>query len=287
MQKMTIAKIWRLVWLVPVLLTSSVILADDTAEKDDAAKKELPTPDAVIEKMITAAGGKEAMAKVTSRYAKGELEFMGQGMTATFERWNAGKNQLREVVEIAQLGTMEQGVLGEHAWAVNPFQGASLQDGAEKELSIRGSRLHPLLHVKHDYAEMKTTGRESINGKSCVVLEMTTPEKQVETWFVDEESWHRIRTTMTMESPMTGKIKVTTTESNFKEIDGLMFAHNILMDQGIQKIAVRMTEVTQNLSIPAEKFQLPASVKALVDREKAKEKAEEEKSTGEKAGAGL
>ena len=277
----TIASLWRVVWVVPVLLSSSLVLADEPAE---AEKTPLPTPEKVIEKMIEAAGGKDAMAKVISRYAKGELEFMGQGMTASFERWNGGKNQLREVIEMDALGKMQQGVLGEYAWATNPFQGATLQDGAEKELSIRGSRLHPLLHVKHDYSEMKTVGKETVSGKECLVMEMTTPEKQVEKWFVDMESWHRIRTTMTIESPMTGKIKVTTTESDFKEIDGLMIAHNILMDQGIQKIVVRMSEVKQNLMIPAEKFQLPADVQRLVDREKAKEEAEEAGATGEKPG---
>ncbi len=255
--------------LILAFVSSPLLLAQEGDGPTSAPAEALPAAKTVIAKMITAVGGREAMEKVTSRVATGELEVMGAAMKATFERWNAGTGKLRETMNMDPIGSFEQGILGEVTWALDPMQGARILEGVEESMSQRGSHLSPLLHVETDYKSLKTIGRETIGDKPHLKLEMISHDDQSEIWFVDESSSLRFRTESVIEAPMMGKIKVVFEESDYRAVDGVLIAHRTFIDQGISKVTIRTSSIEQNVEIDSARFALPLEVQKLIDKREA------------------
>lgn len=252
--------------------------AEGAAKPEPAAPEEpLPAADFVVERMIAAEGGREAMGKVRSRIIHGELEVIGMGMSATFTSWNDGKGGYRESMTIPgnPEGTpgmeFDQGYIGGVAWGLDTLQGARLLDGVEKEMRRRSSHLHLLLAIGEDYQKVECVGRKVIRERPCYEMRMTPQLGNAETWFVDAESFLGVRTEMTVEAPMIGKIKMALGATDYREVDGLHLPHRMELEQGPARLILTVKSYEHNAEIPAETFQLPAAVQELIDKQKAKE----------------
>jgi hypothetical protein len=72
-----------------------------------------------------------------------------------------------------------------------------------------------------------------------------------------------------------GKISMTTTESDWREVEGLKFAFKTTIDQSIQKVEIQVESVQLNPETPEGTFSLPPQVQKMVDKKKAAEEAAE------------
>jgi hypothetical protein len=83
----------------------------------------LPTVDQVLEKYITAAGGREAMEKVTSRVSTGTFEIPDMGLTGPVTISEKAPNKSLTVIELGGMGQVRDGSDGTVAWEEAPGGG--------------------------------------------------------------------------------------------------------------------------------------------------------------------
>ncbi|MGA1781478.1 MAG: hypothetical protein ACO4CW_14205 [Planctomycetota bacterium] len=261
--------------LLGALFLASLIAPLPAQDAPEVPAADLPEAGAVIEKMIEALGGREAMAKVSSRRSDGKFAMPAQGMTATYTEWNGGKGKFRLILDLPPFGKMEQGVTGDVVWESNPMTGGTIQEGEMAKMQKRTARLWPILHTKEDYKSIDTIARETVDGKECIVILAIDADDNEEKWFIDGATHLRVKTTATIEAPMVGKISMTTTESDWREVEGLKFAFKTTIDQSIQKIEIQVESVQLNPETPEGTFSLPPQVQKMVDKKKAAEEAAE------------
>ena len=61
--------------------------------------------------------------------------------------------------------------------------------GEEKEVMVRQARLDGILNVKEDYPERSLGPDETVNGRACYAVVLTSNSGRAETWLVDQEDW--------------------------------------------------------------------------------------------------
>ncbi|MHC4937169.1 MAG: hypothetical protein ACYTGJ_13275 [Planctomycetota bacterium] len=243
--------------LLGALFLASLIAPLPAQDAPEVPAADLPEAGAVIEKMIEALGGREAMAKVSSRRSDGKFAMPAQGMTATYTEWNGGEGKFRLILDLPPFGKMEQGVTGDVVWESNPMTGGTIQEGEMAKMQKRTARLWPILNTKEDYKSIQTIARETVDGKECIVILAIDADDNEEKWFIDGATHLRVKTTATIEAPMVGKISMTTTESDWREVEGLKFAFKTTIDQSIQKIEIQVESVQLNPETPEGTFSLP------------------------------
>jgi len=249
----------------------------------------LPTAESIIERMIEAEGGREAMAAVRSRIIRGEIQILGLGMTAAFVSHNTGEGGYHESMSIPgnEQGqpamTFDQGYSDGIAWSLDTMQGGRLLGGVEKEMRRRSSHLHLLLHIAEDYSKIECVGKRQVGERPAYELKMTPKVGNPETWIVDAETWLSLRNEMTIEAEMLGKIKMALAASDYRLVDGLRLPHRMEIEQGPTRLLLTITAYEHNAEIPPETFQLPPVIQQLLEKEK--EKGEAGSGEAEKAPA--
>ena len=74
-----------------------------------------------------------------------------------------------------------------------------------------------------------------------------------------------MKTELTVESQI-GEVQAEAEVSNYKDFDGILMPAKMIQKAAGQEIAITIEKVTVNEKIPAEKFDMPADVKALTDK---------------------
>jgi thiol-disulfide isomerase/thioredoxin len=72
----------------------------------------LPSLDAVLQKYVDAIGGKDALAKVTTRVVKGKVDLIGVSRGGQLESYTMAPNRLLTVLNLQTVGVIKQGFDG-------------------------------------------------------------------------------------------------------------------------------------------------------------------------------
>lgn len=251
-----------------------------------AIAQDIPDAKTVIEKNIKAIGGRAKLESIKSAHYQGGMVMPGgpagdmEGEVEIFQL----KNKFLMATNISTpQGKMEikQGTDGETLWSIQPPTGTPQivegdQAAAAKEMY--GQVFPSLSWLKYD-GEVKNEGIAKAAGKECYKL-MFTPKKGTKiTRYFDKETGHLLKVSTKQKSPMMGEIEISHIHEDYKEVDGIMVSHKQVTDMGVAQIEIEMEKIEFNKDIDAKKFELPESVKAMVDEKKEAE-MEKEKAGG-------
>jgi len=164
-----------------------------TAAAALAPKEAMPSIRAVLDKFVTAIGGAEANARVTSRKWKGTMmPTAGGAPPFNFDVIEAAPDKMHVTISSAQGKTM-QGVDGTDVWSVD------LQGGVHGEIGFEAARMRRLadFHRNEKLDALDTTlavtGVQTMNGRRSYVLQGTLPNTQIERLYFDAETGLLIR----------------------------------------------------------------------------------------------
>jgi hypothetical protein len=132
------------------------------------AQSALPTADQVLEKYITAVGGREAMEKVTSRVSTGTVEIPEMGAAGTITISEKAPNKSLAVFEIAGMGQVRQGSDGTAAWEDSPVSGVRDKSGTELADTLRGSILQFGIEAQDPLQDGRGQRQRSGRRQGCV-----------------------------------------------------------------------------------------------------------------------
>ncbi len=259
-----------------VALAGSPLLAQDhptehpTGEHPKAEAASVPEAKEVIARYVKAIGGESALRSHTSRMMKGQMTFpdgMGGEMSADLAIYSAAPNKMLFEFSMEGYGEMKQGYDGEVAWVIDPMMGTNILDGAELEQMRDQADFYPELNYDKRYKSMETIDEREFDGVKCYALKMVDNSDSESTHFFETESGLLRGMSQTQEGPM-GPMDMTNINKEYKEFGGVkMPVRTEIEMMGATRVLTFTTIELDN--VPAEKFELPAEIKALVEKQNA------------------
>ena len=175
------------------------------------------TADEIIDRHITAIGGKAAWAKVNSIKMEGSLDVQGTEVTIVVTKLQ-GKGMRQDITAMGMAGYRI--VTPASGTTFMPFQGQSTAvamtpeelNASVDQLDIRGV----LMDYKEKGHSIELAGKETINGMECFRLAVVLKTGKKETIFIDSKTYYVVRTTTTIPGQ---DAEATFGFSNFKKLE--------------------------------------------------------------------
>lgn len=238
--------------LLPLLLTLVVapVMSSQAATQ---------TADEVIEKHLAALGGREALAKLTTRKSTGMIAVATpQGeFSGPFESYSKAPNKSRAVMvlDLSSVGmneklTLDQKFDGTTAWALDSLQGDRQITGNQLDNMKNGVFPTALLNYKAAGMTVELLPNETVEAKSAIVLKISPKTGSVTKLYLDPQTYLPMRTTAMINSPeLGGDIENVSEASDYRKVDGIMVPFKSVQTAGPQRVTVVLTTVQHNVPV--------------------------------------
>jgi hypothetical protein len=222
----------------------------------------LPAARTIIDRHVTAVGGRKAILARNSMHATGTVSIASQGMTGPVEVFAAKPNKMLQRLTIGGIGQIEEGFDGTVGWSLSPMTGPSLAQGPELEQKRFDADFYSELHETARYESMSTVEKTTFEGRPCYKVRLVRRGGGEEFEFYDVETGLKAGGITTRESPM-GPITATTVEGGYKRFGALLQATTLKSSAMGLEQSVTLTSVEFDTVSPSV-FETPAAIKALV-----------------------
>ena len=215
------------------------------------------TADEIVNKHITAIGGKDVINKIKSQVVYSELSVMGSTLTATTTVL-VGKG----FKNVADFNGQEiiQCITPAGGWMINPLAGQTdPQPLPQDQVKAAQSVLDPgsdLFNYKAKGNKVELAGRETLEGVNTYKLKLENKDGKTAFYFIDPSTYYIIKresTTNVNGQDLTDIIIF----SNFKKTDsGLVIPYTTVRNQGFE-MTITVSKVEYNKTIDPKIFEMP------------------------------
>jgi hypothetical protein len=218
-----------------------------------------PSVDAIIEKHITAIGGKAAVEKIKSRSVK--AEFSINENSSPYLEWSKAPSKRAWQLDIADWGVAAEVLEGTNSWRKDP-NGLRELKGDELARALREGDLHRDIKLKALYPNLTYKRAAKHEGADVHVLESKTTPTSVERLSFDAKSGLLVR--QEAELILNGaNFKTEASLADYKEVDGVKIPHKRIVrfegENGDLEFTLQVKEVKHNLEIDEAKFKKPSA----------------------------
>lgn len=258
----------------------------DAKPADTKPAADLPSAQSILDKYVTAIGGKDAIEKVKFRVVKGKITIAAANLSGTLEAYSKAPNIMKTAVDIPGIGKIERGTDGKVGWETNPLMGPRLLEGQELEMMLREADVLAELNYAKNF-DLEVTGKEKVGDADAYVVKMTSKkDKSVSKQYFDVTSGYMVKRSEKIASQM-GEMEAVSLLEDYKDFGGVKTPAKTTMKlpQMDQVMTIESVEFPADLG--DDKFTLPADVKELVEKQaaEAKKPATDDKKPEEKAPA--
>ena len=221
------------------------------------------TADQIVEKHLTALGGRDALGKVSSRRATGTVTVatpMGP-LSGSLEMVAKTPNKMRADIRIDVTAVGGPGEMiitemfdGTTGWSMNSMVG----DTPMSDDQLAGARNNffpsPLLKYKELGLTPTVEATQQVNGKAAHVVLFTPKTGPAERMFFDADTFLIVRTTSSLTLPQVGKTDVVSEPSDYRAVDGVKVPFKLVQAAGEQSITFTFEKVETNVTIDDARF---------------------------------
>jgi outer membrane lipoprotein-sorting protein len=225
------------------------------------------TVDDIVEKAVVASGGREALAKVTSRATTGTMTMTTPGgdIKGTIAVLNQAPNKMQTVVtlDLSPLGggamTIEQRFDGTDGWMTNSMQGEAVVTSGQLDTWRNTIFPSPFLDYKARGTKIELTGKDTLEGKDAYALLMTPAKGPTTRLWIDATTYQPVKSVTTVETAETGPLEHTVVLSDFRDVDGLKVPFTFVGSSAVQTFTIVVTKVEHNVDVDPARFVKPAA----------------------------
>ncbi len=224
------------------------------------------TADDIVEKYLSAIGGRAALAKITSRSTTGTMTMSlpnGQ-VSGSIEILNQQPNRARTLLklDLSSVGagqvTREQRFDGTTAYVLDSMQGNREITGTQLESMKNAMFPTPLLGYKERGATVELAGKEKVDGRDAYVLIFKPKTGSVARQFIDAETYLPARVVVKLDIPEAGgEVEQTSDLSDYRVVDGVKIPFTVKVSSAIQNFTIAVTKVEHNVKIDEALFSRP------------------------------
>jgi hypothetical protein len=229
------------------------LLTEAAASSAAPSSAPLPTVEIVFTRYLAAAGGREALSRITTREIKGTASSGGERFA--FELRQKAPNMSLVVTTFANGETLSRGYDGKNGWDRAAHEGGAM--GEDELIFVRRRAVFSLpLRLRDQYATLAVTGRETIAGHDAVVVAGRANDGNRETLDFDTETGLLVRRTMIIDTPL-GPIPDQTDFEDYRDVAGEKFPFTVRRVGPNFRETQSYTEVRQNVPIDDAVFAMP------------------------------
>jgi len=223
------------------------------------------TVDDVIEKHLTAIGGRAALAKIKSRSMTGTIALatpVGE-LSGPVQVMNVAPNKARTLIklDLSAVGagemTVDQRFDGTVGFVADSMQGNRDITGNQLENMKNSTFPSPFLDYKDRGVTIELGGKEKIGGKDAYLLTVKPKTGSVVRQWVDAETYLPLRVAIKVEVPQMGEVEQTTEFSDFRDVDGVKVPFTLKSSSAAQSFTITLTKVEHNTKIDETLFVKP------------------------------
>ena len=242
-----------------LLLAAALILVSSVTRDGFVSAQAAETTQSVVDKHLAAMGGREALAKLTSRKATGTIAISTPvgDITGPVELYSKAPTKSRAVLalDLTSLGgpgsvVIEQIFDGVAGWSIDPLQGDKEITGAQLD-NMKHSQF-PSFFLEKDNGgnKLELLPRETVAGKSWIVMKATRPSGNFVTIYFDPATYLIARVVSMIENPQTGAMIQQSGETqDYRTVDGVKVPFTIINSNEAQTITMKLTKVEHNVAI--------------------------------------
>ena len=221
----------------------------------------------IVERHLTASGGRAVLGKVTSRSIEGAITLTTPvgDLMGTVELMNKTPNKERTLIklDLTALGagevTFDQRFDGTSGIVLDPVQGNRDITGEQLEAMKNGAFPTPLLDYASRGITLTLSGKEKVGDRDAYVLVFQPKAGPAVKEYIDAETYLIAKTVATVEAPQVGKLEQTTEMTDYRDVDGLKVPFSIKTSSSVQTITVKVSKVQHNIPIDDSLFAKPAN----------------------------
>lgn len=224
------------------------------------------TADEVIEKHLTALGGRAALAKLESRLMVGTITLSTPGgeVSGSVEALAARPNKQRTLIKIdlASVGagevTVDQRFDGTDGYMLDSLQGNRAITGSQLE-NMRSSMFPTqFLDYKASGAAVELKGKEKLGDGEAFVLVFTLKGGLPVRQYIDAVTYLPRRTIATVDVPGMGTLDQISDYLDQRDVDGVKVPFLVKSTSAAQSFSVTATRVEHNVKVDPALFVKPA-----------------------------
>jgi len=230
-----------------------------------AKPEALPTGEAVLAKYVEASGGLAAFDAIKNRVTHATLQIPASGLTMKTTVYAARPDRLLTVVESDVIGKVESGVTDGVVWENSAIRGPIVKEGQERANTLRDATFERLVYWRTVFKSAECVGTDTVEGKRAFKVVMTPDSGSPLTLYFDADSGLLARAEWTYEGAE-GKFPLVASFSDYRSVDGIKMAFTSKVSVAGQERTVAIERVEHNVDMPADRFALPAEIKALLKK---------------------
>jgi len=224
-----------------------------------AADSPLPAPESIFARYVEALGGKEAIAKVSTRRIVADDE-QGDGEKSSVEIFKKAPGAMIGVSKSVHDGQESSWTIatdGTNAWA--KFGPGEVRDmlGFRKAPVMRDAQFFPAVESGWAYSSKTVLGTAKLGDREAVVVSATAPDGVREKLFFDRESGLLVRRNFEVGTPL-GAIPFLVSYSDYRKIDGVKIAFVVESRQPGERDTETVREVKHGVAVDDSQFRKPA-----------------------------
>ncbi|MEW6322781.1 MAG: hypothetical protein AB1635_17050 [Acidobacteriota bacterium] len=225
------------------------------------------TADDIIERSLTALGGRAAHAKITSRLAKGEIVLATPAgdIPGTIEISNAAPNKSRSVIsaDLSAFGAgplvIDQRFNGTAGYVLDSLQGNREITGAQLDNMKSSSFPHPFLAYMANGTTATLKGKEKVGDREAYVVVFDPPAGSDVRQYIDAETFLPMKSVVTVSIPQLGRdVEQTSEILEYRDVDGVKVPVRIRSFSEVQGFTITIKTVEHNVTLDEALFSKPA-----------------------------
>jgi outer membrane lipoprotein-sorting protein len=225
------------------------------------------TADEVIEKHLTAIGGRAALAKLKSRTITGTMTISTPGgdVSGPIEIVTQAPNKSRTLLkmDLTAVGggpiVIDQRFDGNTGYVLDTLQGDRDISGNQLDNMRNAEFPNPLLNYKAMGMTAKLGGKEKAGARDAYVLILEPTSGSVVRQYLDAATYLPIQVVMTINMLQFGDVEQTTEFSDFRDVDGVKIPFLTKATSSVQTMSIAITKVEHNMKIDEALFAKPAA----------------------------
>jgi outer membrane lipoprotein-sorting protein len=215
------------------------------------------TADEIVNKHLAAMGGREALAKITTRKVTGTVSLttaMGD-LPGTIEIIQKTPNKTHTLLQIdlSAVGApplhIEQFFDGTNGFVMNSMQGDSDMPARQLENSRNNAFPSMLLTYKEKDVALEVLPKSTINGREAVGLKATPKGGSPIQIFFDAETYLLLRSVVLIDTPDGATAEQTSDSSDYRTVDGIKVAFQVMNKNPLQTVTIKLEKVEHNVPL--------------------------------------
>jgi hypothetical protein len=225
------------------------------------------TADEIVDKTLTALGGRAALSKLTSRSSTGTIVVSTPAgeLPGTIVVTNEHPNKSRTLItlDLTSVGAgsmvIDQRCDGTSGYALDSMRGDHELSGAQLETMKNNYFPSPLLDYKERGTALEVTGKDKVGDHDVYVLKVTPKSGPSSQIFIDAQSYLPAKAVATIDVPEIGQVEQTTELSDYRPVDDVQVPFKIRGSSSVQTFTISVNKVEHNVKVDEAIFSKPAA----------------------------